>query len=74
MSQEPGHQGQRSTLLDWGSMKIRHKITSALEAEAYGCSIGYDRAVHVRSIVTEMLGMHGDTWEERVMQLPQISL
>eukprot|EP00972_Heterocapsa_arctica_P038995 5743926-Heterocapsa_arctica.AAC.1 len=47
---------------------------SALEAEVYGRSIGYDRAVHVRSIITEMLGAHGDTWEERVMQLPQISL
>ena len=55
-------------------MKIRHKVTSALEAEVHGCSIGYDRAVHIRSIITEMLGTHGDTWEERVMQLPQISL
>ena len=74
MAHEPDHQGQRSTLLDWCSMRIRPTVNSALEAEVRRCSTGYDRAVHIRSIITEMLGTHGDTWEERVMQLPQISL
>jgi hypothetical protein len=74
MTREQGHQGQRSTLLDWCSMKIRPTVDSSLEAEVRGCCTGYDRAVHIRSIITEMLGTQGDTWKERVMQLPQISL
>eukprot|EP00972_Heterocapsa_arctica_P084336 12423652-Heterocapsa_arctica.AAC.1 len=71
MSQEPGH---RSALLDWGSTKIRRVLKSTLAAEACGCSTGYDRAVYVRAIITEMLGKPGLTWEERVVHLPQVSL
>eukprot|EP00972_Heterocapsa_arctica_P095591 14096567-Heterocapsa_arctica.AAC.1 len=65
MSHEPGHHGHRSALIDWGSTKIRRVARSTLEAEAYGCSIGYDCAVYVRAIITEMLSTPGDTWEER---------
>eukprot|EP00972_Heterocapsa_arctica_P045524 6720703-Heterocapsa_arctica.AAC.1 len=62
MSQEPGH---RSALLDWGSTKIGRVVKSTLAAEAYGRSIGYDRAVYIRAIIAEMLGKPVATWEER---------
>ena len=71
MTEENGH---RSLLVDWGSARIRRVGKSALAAEACGCSTGYDCAVYLRSIITEVLGSPGRTWEERVMSVPQATL
>eukprot|EP00972_Heterocapsa_arctica_P090018 13280377-Heterocapsa_arctica.AAC.1 len=68
MSTEPGHQ---SALLDWVSTKICRVVKSTLAAEACGCSAGYDRAVYIRAIITEMMGFTAPTWEELVMRIPQ---
>ena len=68
------HERVRTALVDWGSTKIRRVVKSTLAAEACGCSTGYDRAVYIRAILSELLGSTGKTWQERALTIPQITV
>ena len=68
------HERVRTALVDWGSTKIRRVVKSTLAAEACGCSTGYDRAVYIRAILSELLGSTGKTWQDRALTIPQITV
>ena len=60
-----------TALIDWGSVRLKRVVKSTLAAEAAAMSHSYDKAVYLRSLLSQVLYGRDGTWEKRIHTVPQ---